>query len=51
MSEPSMRSFGLSNSFVCEKREAKNEKPMMRVKDMPEQSFQNDVGCWEMFIS
>jgi hypothetical protein len=47
MSEPNTRSFALSNTFVYEKREAKNEKPMMRVNDKPDQSFQDEAGCWE----
>ena len=37
MSKPSKSSFPLSSRWVCWRRETKNEKPMMHVKDMPDQ--------------
>jgi hypothetical protein len=49
MSEPKITSFALSNKPADENREAKNEKPMMRVKlDMPSK---DDVGSSASYIS
>jgi hypothetical protein len=42
MSEPNIKSFALSKKPACENREAKNEKPMMRVK--LEKPSKDDVG-------